>query len=121
MERLRTFNAIHIDEDCSNLTGYHDNELFFNCTFDKVNRTTLRNCVLNESRFLTERIQDILGFTLTLDCFSFDGVEWSELTFDLLLCLMIMSTGNDAKREKLKDVLGKTRHEALMRVLRRIE
>src|SRR5690348_6236770 len=98
-ERLRDFSEINIDKDCSTLEGVHDNGLFFNCTFEKLNKLTLSNCDLNKSKFTTSKLRDALGFTMTLDCMSFRDVEYSELLFDLFLCLATMTKGNDAKRE----------------------
>lgn len=119
--KLREFNAVHIEEDCKDLTGVHDNELFFGCEFKKLNGLTLRNCVLDRSVFLTSDIRDSLGLTLTLDCHSFSDVEYSPLLFDLLLVLMSMTKGNDSKRAKLIEVIGQERYEKYTRVLKALE
>lgn len=119
--RLREFDKVHIGEDCSLLSGCHENSLFFDCTFTNLNGLTLKDCDLNHSRFTTETIRDALGFTLTLGCHSFKGVEFSPLLFDLMLCLLTMSKGNDGKRRQLIDVIGAKRYEALMRVLNVVE
>jgi hypothetical protein len=119
--KLRQFDQTHIGEDCTNLTGMHENGLFYECTFCTLNGLTLKDCDLNQSTFLTDRISDALGFTLTLGCHSFSGVEYSPLLFDLLLTLMTMSKGNDDKREKLIEIVGRPRYEALMRALKSTE
>ena len=115
---LHTFSETHIDEDCSRLDGSHENGLFFNCKFDRLVGLTLKDCELNQSEFETDSISKALGFTMTLGCKSFRGVRLSSLLFDLVLCLLTMGKGNDSKREKLKDVVGRDRYDALMRVLR---
>ncbi len=120
-DTLRQFSKIHIDEDCHTLTGRHSNELFFNCKFKDLRGLQLENCDLNRSTFETESIREALGFTLSLDCNSFRAVEYSPLLFDLMLCLLSMGNGNDEKREKLKEVVGEGRYEALMKVLSRVE
>jgi hypothetical protein len=121
MESLRQFADVHYREDCRKMTGHHENELFRECTFCKLNGLTLRDCVLSQSRFSTSNVTDALGFTLTLDCHSFEGVEYSPLLFDLLLVLMTKTRGNDAKRERLLDVIGRDRAAALLKVLKRTE
>jgi hypothetical protein len=117
METLRTFSEIHIDEDCQDLTGNHENGLFFNCKFSNVRGLTLKNCDLNKSKFLTDSVKDALDFTVTLNCHSFRDVELSPLMFDLMLSLLTMTTGNDEKRKQLLDVIGQGRAAALLRVL----
>ncbi len=120
-ECLRKFDGMTKDMDCSTLTGRHSNCLFYNCRFDKLNDLTLEGCDLNHSEFITSRVRDALGFTLTLDCNSFGNVRYSELLFDLMLCLLTSTVGNDEKREKLKAVVGQARYESLMRIVAREE
>jgi hypothetical protein len=121
MERLRDFNKTVIGQDCKDLTGHHENELFFECEFKNLTGLTLKDCVLDRSRFTTDSIREALDFTMTLSCHSFNGVEYSPLLFDLLLTLITMTKGNEEKRAKLIDVVGKNRYETIRRVLNRIE
>jgi hypothetical protein len=119
---LRNFNAIHIEENCEGISGFHENELFFGCTFKKLNDLTLKNCDLNGSKFLTDDIRDALGFTLTLDCHSADNVEYSPFLFDLILLLLCKTRGNDEKRKKiLFEIIGKDRAKSLLNTLSRLE
>jgi len=119
--KLRHFSEEHIREDCTTMTGEHEDGLFFGCRFDRLNGLTLKDCDLNRSEFQTEKVRDALGFTLTLSCLSFRNVKFSALLFDLMLCLLSMSAGNDEKRAKLRDVVGAGRFDTLMRVLKGIE
>jgi hypothetical protein len=119
--KVHEFSSITIDSDCQGVSGLHDNELFFNCVFKKLNGLTLKNCDLNGSKFITDDLRDALGFTLTLDCHSFSNVEYSELLFDLFLLMAYKSKGNDVKREKLLDVVGKERAEKLLNILAWLE
>lgn len=121
MGALRNFSEMHIKEDCRQLTGKHSNGLFYGCEFEHLNGLTLEDCDLNASTFSTEKIKDALGFTLSLQCLSFRGVEFSPLLFDLFLTLATLSVGNDEKREKLKEVIGRERYEALYRILQGTE
>lgn len=116
---LRNFNEIHIDEDCSKVTGNHENGLFFNCKFNDINGLTLKNCDLNQSSFDIDDIKKALGFTVTMDCFSFFGVTLSPTLFDLYLLLLCQTVGNDDKKEALKQIIGKDKAERMLKVLRR--
>lgn len=120
-EKLREFSETRIGEDCKTLSGHHENGLFFECEFKKLAGLTLKDCDLNRSKFTTDSIRDALGFTMTLGCHSFDKVEYSPLLFDLFLTLATMTKGNDEKRQKLIDVIGRSRYEAIKRTLSAIE
>jgi hypothetical protein len=121
MDKLREFSNERIGEDCSTLSGTHENELFFDCIFCNLGGLTLKDCVLDRSKFTTSRLRDALGFTMTLDCHSFRDVEFSPLLFDLFMMLAYMSKGNDEKREKLLDVVGRDRAQAILRALKETE
>jgi hypothetical protein len=110
-----------IDKDCSTLSGHHKNEAFYNCTFRKLNGLTLEGCDLNLSSFVTEKLDEALGFTLTLNCHSFENVEFSPLLFDLFICLALKSKGNTEKRRKLLDVIGRDRAYELLKQLKDLE
>ncbi len=121
-QSLRQFSEIHIDEDRSQLHSVQlENALLHGCTFKDLRGVVLKDCVLNRSKFTTESVREALGFTLTLDCHSFNNVEFSPLLFDLLLYLLTTSTGNDEKREQLAGLLGKERVGAFKKVLRSTE
>lgn len=122
MNPLRDFTEIHIDEDRSQLHSLQsENALFHNCVFKDLRGVTLKNCVLDRSKFTTESVREALGFTLTLDCHSFNDVEFSPLLFDLWLFLLTTSSGNDEKREQLVNLLGKGQVDAFKRLLRSVE
>jgi hypothetical protein len=121
MQSLRQWKEEHIEEDCSEMTGTHEDGLFFGCRFHKLNDLTLKDCDLNRSEFTTDDVRDALGFTLTLNCHSFSNVKYSPLLFDLLLMMMISTRGNDAKRLKLVEVIGKERFNQLSKILKVLE
>lgn len=120
-EALHSFAFLHVDQNCEDVVGEHENELFFNCVFKHLNGLTLKGCDLNRSRFDTDNIRDALDFTLTLNCNSFTNVQYSELLFDLMLLLLTKTKGNDEKRKKLIDVVGRERADKLLRILRTLE
>jgi hypothetical protein len=113
--------VVHIDEDCRKLKGHHKGDVFANCTFENLNGLTLEKCDLSRSKFVTNSLREALDFTVTLNCLSFNKVEMSELLFDLLLCMMLKTSGNDAKRQKLVDVIGHDRAAEILMALRRLE
>lgn len=117
----RQFSKIHIDEDCNGISGCHDNALFFNCKFGNIKGLTLKNCDLNQSTFDVKTFKDALGVTITLDCFSFNGVKLSPELFEMYLLLLCMTEGNDEKREAVKSIIGKEKAEKMLKLLRRIE
>lgn len=103
---MRNYTESHIDEHIPVLTGYHENALFYNCTIDAVKDAHLHNCVLTSSKFNLHSLADMQGMTVTLDCHSFGQVELSEEAFDYILMLLIKTSGNTAKREKLIEAIG---------------
>ncbi len=122
LDALHRYSAEHIDENLESVpVGNRENELFFNCTFRDVRGATLKRCNLHHSKFLTDRIEDALGFTVTLDCNSFQDVELSPLLFDLLLCLLLKTKGNTEKRRKLLDVIGRDNAHKILSEMARIE
>jgi hypothetical protein len=111
----------HINENCESISGTFEDEVFFECTFKKLNGLTLKNCDLNRSKFTTDDIRDALHFTMTLDCNSFDKVEYSPLLFDLLLVLIIKTKGNTEKRKKLIEIVGEERLKEILVALSSLE
>jgi len=115
-------DKFHIDEDCQTITGEHDDEVFYNCLFRDLNGLTLRNCDLNQSRFLTEDVKQMLTFTVTLNCHSFADVELSATIFDYLLLLLVRTKGNTEKRKQLIEILGgKKRVIEMLRMVQDLE
>jgi hypothetical protein len=104
---LRSWTEIHIRENNVKLEPriYRD-ALFRECVITKCSGATLINCCLTDSKFDITNIEEMLGFTMTLDCASFANVELSEQVFDYLTLLLIRSKGNTNKRLKLIDALG---------------
>lgn len=119
---LREYSEVHIDQDRSDLTGCHENALFWNCKFRDLRGLTLKNCVLTKSEFTTDKLQEALGFTFTVgDCMSFKDVKYSELLFDLLLVMMIQTKGNTEKRRQLIDVVGSDNVLELLRQFKSLD
>jgi hypothetical protein len=122
MEPLRKYNAEHQDENCETTKGFHENELFWNCTFKELNGLTLKDCVLRNSRFFTEKLEDALGFTFTVgDCHTFEDVEYSEFLFDLFLVMLLKTKGNTEKRRKILDMVGHDRVRDLLQQFKTLE
>jgi hypothetical protein len=120
-EALHQFSKVSIDENCEVISGHHENELFFNCTFKKLNGLTLKDCDLNRSTFKTSDVRDALNFTMTLNCHSFNNVSFSPLLFDLMLVLLLKTNGNTEKRQALIEVIGKERVIELLQELKSLE
>lgn len=120
-ESLRKFSEIHIGEDCKEISGHKQNALFHECEFEKVNGLVLEQCVLARSSFDPKAISDMLDLTVTLNCFTFKDLKLNELAFDTMLLLLTFTSGNDEKRNKLVEVIGKRRYIELLRMAARLE
>lgn len=116
---LRHWNFTHIDEHIPHLTGYHENELFYNCTIDDMSGATLVNCCMTQSKLTADSLEQISNLAMTFDCHSFTDAELSPLAFDFLLALLIKSKGNDERRQQLVNILGRDRLVELLLKARR--
>ncbi len=64
----------------------------------------------------------MLGFSVTLDCNSFSGVELSPEIFDLICILLVKTKGNVEKRQALiKYVVGSQRSREYLTKLSKLE
>lgn len=103
------------------MNGLHHKELFYNCIFDDLNDLVLSNCDLSNSKIITNDIRKCMNFTVTINCNSVRNVEVSELVFDLFLIMMSKTKGNDEKRQKLLDIVGKDKADKLLNIVSRLE
>lgn len=115
---LREWKATHIDEHIPALEGVHEDELFHNCTIDRVAGATIKNCCMAESTLNLQSLDDAMGVTVTLDCHHFANVEFSELAFDYFMFLLIRTKGNIAKRKQLIKILGEQRFLEMLHLAR---
>lgn len=117
---LRDYAATHFKEALPDVSGCHfQNELFSECTFGRVRGAEFKNCVLAGSNFEADDIRDILGVTLTLDCFTFENMEPSALALDAILFLLTMTRGNGAARQKIEAAIDPERLEKFRRLFPR--
>lgn len=112
---LRNFNAVHIDQTFTTLTGTFENELFFNCTFHDVRNARFINCDLNKSRFVSDKPEDFMGLVASLDCFTFGNIELSETAIMCLLAMILKTSGNTSLRKK---ILESTDHQKMFSLLK---
>lgn len=82
---------------------------------------TLKDCVLRGTRLDITKAADVLNFTVTLNCHSFNNVELSDYLFDLYLVLLLKTKGNTEKRRKLIDIIGKDRVYSILKELEQLE
>lgn len=81
----------------------------------------MSNCDLSESKFTTDDIRDMMNFTVTINCHSARNVEYSDLMFDMFLIMMAKTKGNDEKRDKLLDIVGREKAEKIFKLISRLE
>lgn len=116
---FRIFKEKHIDEVFEGVPSPKKNVEFYGCTFKNLAGAVLQNCSLMGCKFAMTEPEAIIGLTVTMDCFSFGGVELSPEVFDLLLLLMCKSKGNTEKRKKIiEDIVG---HDRAVEMLRKLE
>jgi hypothetical protein len=97
----------HHDEDLSEIRGRRfSRTLFATCRFEDMRGAHFEHCCFIYSKIQPRSLSDILGVTLTLDCFTFDTLEFNELGLDAILYLLTMTKGNDEKREIIKRLIS---------------
>jgi hypothetical protein len=96
----------HIDESPIVQGKRFIRALFFGCKFTRLRGTTLEHCSLQGSTIAPSKLEDLLGVTITLDCFSWKYVTLNSLAFDAMLFLLSITRGNDEKREILKRMIS---------------
>jgi len=121
MNKLHDFRQTFIDKDLTSLSKFYYNCLFFNCHFKDLSGVTLKGCELNCSRIDPDKVSDLLDFTVTLSCKSFNNVLLNELAFDTFLLLLCKTAGNAEKRRKLLEIVGKDRAREILKELETLE
>jgi len=112
----------HYREEFKEVPPAADGDVFYSCTFHKLNGAELKNCTLMHSKLVMTKPEDIIGLTMTLDCNSFNQVELSPEVFDLMLLLLCRSKGNNTKRLKIiEDVVGHDRAVELLKYTEHLE
>src|SRR5258706_10758061 len=109
MLKLHKFSEEYIDADMTVCKKEFDNALLYHCRFKDLRNVTIKNCDMNQSEILSDRIEDLVGFCATFSCKHFNNVKLSELVFDIFLMLLVQTKGNDLKRLKLLEIVGKER------------
>lgn len=121
-ETKRNYSEEFYNKDCRLLKGRYVNTLFYNCLFDDLRGLELIDCVLDGSRFITDTPQKMLGFSVTLNCHSFQNVELSPQVMNTLLLVLCKSKGNEnARRTIINDVVGKATSAQILRKLSTLE
>ena len=88
------------------LTGQRiQNALFRDCTITGLRKALLLDCEFPGCKVAIDNPLDFLDLTLTLNCWAFDDVALSETVFDALVYLISLGSGNDRKRQALRDLV----------------
>lgn len=100
---MRAYKAVYQGATFEDVRGRRfDNALLSDCVLRRIAGATFCNCVLAGSTVDADDIRDILGATVTLDCFTFEGLRLSPTTLDAFLYLLTLTTGNDTTRGRLE-------------------
>lgn len=103
----RDWSRTYYREDLGNVSGRSfANALISECRIEKLSRARFENCDLRGTEIAASSLDDLLGVTLTLDCFTFKGLRMSSFSFKSMLYLMTMTEGNDEERADLRRVIG---------------
>ena len=104
--RTLTWRNVWRNLDLHDMTGRRFlKELFHACRFEKLAGVVFERCCLMGSSWKPRRAEDMLGVTVTMDCFTFEGLEMNELAFDAFLYMLVMTRGNDAKRDMVRRLI----------------
>lgn len=95
---LRAFKEKFIDRVFTEVPPPKNNAEFYDCEFQKLGGATLANSSLSGCKFTMTDPRDIIGLTVTMDCFTFENLELSPEVFDMLLLLICKTKGNTEKR-----------------------
>jgi hypothetical protein len=119
---LRALKEKHIDEVFTEVPEPKDHAEFYDCTFHKLNGAVLKDCTMMGSKLVMTKPEDIIGATVTMDCFFFNELELSPEVFDLLLLLICRTKGNTKKRLAIiENIVGHDRAVQLLRETERLE
>lgn len=119
---FRAFREKHIDELFEEVPAPKRNVEFYDCTFNKLGGAVLENCSLSGCKFAMTDPADIIGLTVTMDCFTFSNLELSPEVFDMLLMLICKSKGNNEKRLSIiENVVGHDRAVELLKKMQHLE
>ena len=119
---FRVFKEIHNREVFEEAPSSKNNVEFYNCTFKKLANATLTNCSLSGCKFDMTKPEDIIGLSLTMDCFTFSNLELTPEVFDLLLLLICKTKGNTEKRLAIiENIVGHDKSVELLRTLEHLE
>ncbi len=100
---LREYSEVHQGAALPNVEGRRFfNALLSGCVFRRVTDAQFVRSVLHGSKLDASDIRDFLGVTMTLDCFTFEGLQLSPEAFDAILFLLTMTKGNDAARARVE-------------------
>lgn len=111
------FSEVHVGERLPDVRGRKFNDAVFrDCTFTKTAGAMFRNCVMDSSKIDAKDIREVIGTTLTLDCFFFENFEFSPEVFDSILYLLTTGKGNDEKRAALRGLVDAQRLKLFERI-----
>jgi len=118
----RQFSETHQGEALGDVRGRRfDNALLADCEIARIAGATFKNCVMDGSSIQADDIRDILGVTVTLDCFTFVGLRLSPVTLDAFLYLLVQTTGNDTTRAKVEAAIDPQRLRLFRKLFPQVE
>lgn len=105
MVGVRKYTDKHVNKTFPKLSGRYENVLFYNCKILGIDKSLeLIDCVLDQTEFDIP-IEELVDFSVTLNCFSFKGVRYSERMIHGLLYLITLTEGNLLLKDKVQELI----------------
>ena len=106
----------HYNEEFGDVRGQvFNNQLLHRCHITGMSNATFKKCNLRNSHIDIKSLTDILGVTMTLDCFTFNELRLSPEVLDALIFLLTTTAENDEKRAALRSMIDPKRLRLLER------
>lgn len=106
----RNWRNVHYRKNLGDVRGRRfQNELISECHVTNVAGAYIVNCDCRGTHLDIDDVRKLLGVTVTLDCYTFDGLKLSELALDTFLYLLTHTEDNDYKREQVRSLIDPVR------------
>ena len=107
---MRHWRETHHREDLGDLSGRRiENALLADCRITGLAGARIANCDLRGTEIDIQDLRKLLGVTVTLDCFTFDGLKPSEFVVDAMTYLLSTCDIADSKRQQLRSTIDSSR------------
>ena len=119
---LRNWRAVRHNQDLGDVSGRRFvNELISGCKVSRVAGAIFLGCDLRGTEVAIDDIRDLVGVSLTLDCFSFHFLKLSPVATDGLLYLISLADIPQDKKDAIRALIPSSRLEEFETAFRTVE